>query len=163
MNKFYAVIEIQINDGVPAAMPVVIHEGDSPDAVEPHRQNAIGDLYAKLGYAYQHPRDYTAVIILDETGHNVTNDLQIPFVLDNREEKTPVFSVAEFQVNDGVLSAVPVNVQTGSEAESTIMQAYHNSLSYAWNVKRNYTMAAVIGTNGLNAKEEAIYYLPVEA
>jgi len=151
MDKYFAVIEIQVNNGVPAApAPVFV---DNVDA-------AIGEMYVKLGYAYQNPRDYTSVVILDEAGNNITSTMDIKNVFDNRENKEPVYTFVEIQINDGVRTAAPVNTQVGEEAQSLIMQAYHNALSYAWNVKRNYTECVVIGTNALNSRMECVDFMP---
>ena len=151
MDKFfYAVIEIQINDGVPAATPVVIKDKLS---------DAQGELFVKMGYAYQHPRDYTEVIVIDQSG-NIPVDVN-PVIIDNREDVTvPVFSLTEIQINDTDPVATPVNVQVGDEAESIIMQAYHNSLSYAWNVKRPYTLCYAAWTFGAVTRKEAVDYTP---
>ena len=145
IDPYFAVIEIQINEGTPAAIPVVFTDNLS---------DATGEMYAKLGYAYQNPRDYTAVSIIDNNGHNITQNMDIQRVFDNRAKKTPVYSLVEIQINDGVRSAVPVNVQVGADAQSIIMQAYHHAMEYAWNVKRNYTEAVVIDTRGINAMSE---------
>lgn len=151
LEPYFAVVEIQINEGTPSSPAVEFVTTE--DA-------AVGLLYSKLGYAYQNQRDYTAVVILDEKGLNMTSKMNIKNYIDNREEKEPVFSFVEIQINDGVRTAAPVNVQVGAEAESVIMQAYHNALSYAWNVKRNYTEAVVVQTDGLNRRMECIDFMP---
>ena len=59
MESFYVVIEVQINEGIPASAPVVFKN---------NLDDAKGEMFMKLGYAYQNPRDYTAVVIIDSKG-----------------------------------------------------------------------------------------------
>lgn len=149
----YTVAEIQINNGVPAATPVIFKETF---------EDAQGEMYVKLGYAYQNPRDYTLVIIFSDDMESVAFK-----VYDNREEKVPVWALAEIQINEGTRAAVPVNVQVGENAESVIMQAYHGALQYAWNVKREYTgclafSADESGMTGITTRHETVEFATEE-
>ena len=147
MDNYFAIIEIQINDGIPASPPVVFTEDE---------QTAQGELYAKLGYAYQNHRDYTAVIILDEKGHNITTSYGMKPIVDNRNDKTSVYSFVKIQGDEENLSADSVDVRVGDDAQSVIMQEYFRAIQDVWNEKYGFTETVVIDTEGKNFKMDVI-------
>ena len=143
MTDFYVVIELQINDGVAVAAPAVIKN---------QINDALGEMYVKLGYAYQFPRDYTEVFIVDRYGSIVAAK-----VFDNRTDTNEdIYTCVEIQINDGTLAIAPITCAKGATSQSTVMQAYHNSLSYAWNIGRDYTCEVVVDKNGYQFAYETI-------
>lgn len=147
MDHFYVVGEIQINNGEAAAVtPIVCQTSD----------DAVGEFYSKMGYAYKNPRDYTLCVIFDEKGHNLEHK-----VMDNREEKTPVYAVFEVQGDaEGNIAFAPVSVKTGENAEALAMDTFHSAMAYAWRVQRQYTLGVVVQTDGLNKRIDIQGELP---
>lgn len=135
MTDFYVVIELQINDGVATAAPAVIKN---------QINDALGEMYVKLGYAYQFPRDYTNVVVVDRFGSIVNSK-----VFDNRANRNEdIYAHVEIQVANDVPTIAPISVYVGNTALSQAMQSFHNSMSYAWNVQREYTVGVVLDKDG---------------
>lgn len=142
MAKFYIVPEIQINNGTLAAVPPILCAT---------QQEAAGEIFSKMGYAYKNPRDYTMCAVLDDEGHNITSQVVGSAVYDNREEKTPVYAVIEVQSDaEGNIAFAPVSVYEGDTAQNQAMDTFHSAMAYAWRVNRQYTMSVCLGTDGLN-------------
>lgn len=140
LRNTYIVIEVKIVEGTAAASPAVLCTS---------MQQALGEMYVKLGYAYQNPCDFTFVSIIDCLGNVIENR-----VFDNRAERDDVYTFIELQGANNEITVAPITLNTGATAKALAMVAFHNAMSYAWNVGREYTCGIILDTDGYKNKVE---------